>query len=1018
MPLRPPRCARLLVVAPLLVALWAGHASPAAARPRDPFDSGVPFVRAFEVADGVPQNTVHTLLLDREGFLWAGTQDGLARYDGRAWTELELPSRERSNFVRFLHQSADGALWVATQGAGLLRWSDGAWTSFEPANGFPDERVNAIAETDGPSGHWIWAATHSAGLYGWDGRAWRGWTVAEGLPADRIWDLRPVEAGAQVRLWLATEGGPAYLELPEGRVVVPAGAPASNASSVEALSAPEGGEPEIWVGLYGAGLVRYRDGAWQRLGAAEGLPSPFVTDLATRPGRPGELWVATDGGGLARLAGGVLEPVELGPSLSSRAVYRVLETTGAQGADAVWVGTRNNGLLRLMRGHWRSFVPFPEIPRSTVSALLVRDDAPDGPELWLGTDGYGVALWHEGRWRRFSRGTGALGHDSVLALVETRGIGGRRLVWAGTRNGGLSVWDGARWRRHDRANGAGLPSDLVQALLETRDEAGRGTLWVGTREGVARYDGERWRNLATEPGWPTSSVLALLEDRTPEGRMALWIGTSTGLYRWSDGAIAHWDAAGGLPNPTVHALFLRPGAGARRELWIGTDGGGAALLDPDRPAAPVRALSELGVARLPNGVVYAIVADRSGRLYLPTNRGVVRLTLPGEPGAAAGVELLDFEHGLPSSQASRGATAVDHLGRVWVGTVGGAAALDPANEPDDRSPKRISLLATVADGSGRRVGGGEELSHRDGRILFRYALLSFFGEPATRYRTQLDGLEEIATDWTATSEREFAKLPPGAYVFRVWGRDAHDRVSGPVELAFTVLPAPWQTVWARLGVLGVALVGVLFLLQGRARVHARRERELEELVAARTSRLQRANALLIELSYVDAVTAIPNRRRFDELLGAEWKRAVRSHAPIAVAMVDIDRFKAFNDSLGHPRGDDCLRQVAAALADALSRAGDAICRFGGEEFAVLLPVTDLEGAVNVAEHLRRRVEALAVPHPASDAAPVVTVSLGVAAVTPEVGLDPKVLIRAADRALYDAKRAGRNRVVASSGAAS
>jgi diguanylate cyclase (GGDEF)-like protein len=310
------------------------------------------------------------------------------------------------------------------------------------------------------------------------------------------------------------------------------------------------------------------------------------------------------------------------------------------------------------------------------------------------------------------------------------------------------------------------------------------------------------------------------------------------------------------------------------------------------------------------------------------------------------------------------------------------------------------------------VADGDRLEYHDGHLRFHYALLSFFGETATRYRTQLVGSDASATGWTAAAEREFAEIPAGEYSFRVWGRDAAGRESGPVALSFTVLPAPWETVWARLAAFGAALVGVILLLQARARAHERRETELEELVAARTTRLQRANALLIELSYVDSVTAVPNRRRFDELLAAEWKRATRVRTPVGLVMIDIDRFKAYNDDQGHQRGDDCLRQVAAALADALSRSGDAICRYGGEEFAVILPATEVEGARRVAEHLRRRAEALAVPHPASDVAAVVTVSCGVAALVPEIGLEPEILVRAADRALYDAKAAGRNRVVA------
>lgn len=997
-------------VAAGLVACCALVVPPVQARAAEPWDAGLPFVRAYEVPDGLPQSTVHALLLGRDGRLWAGTQDGLASYDGRAWTDLVLPTHQRSNFVRALLETADGALWVGTQGGGLLRRSGNVWTVFggEEEAGPDDVRVNALAETGAPGSPALWVATHSSGLVRFDGRRWRQWTTADGLPADRIWDLLPVTGDEGERLWLATEAGPAYLVLPDGPIVRPEGAPSTSASSL-AVRVDEKGRSEIWVGLYGDGLAGWIDGAWRSVGAEEGLPSLFLTDLAPRVGDPQLFWVATDGGGLAQFDGRRATPIDVGAALSSGAIYKVLETDTRDGAAAVWLGTRNDGLLRVMTGFWRSFVPFPEIPRSTVSALMLREDAPGGPELWLGTDGFGVAVWQEGDWRRFAASDGSLGRDAVLAIAETRAVGSGRRVWVGTRNGGLSEWDGVRWRRHDHASGA-LPNDLVQTLHETVDGAGRGTLWVGTREGLARYDGSSWSRPDPAAGWPTSSILALASDRRPDGSVDLWIGSSTGLDRaGADGRLRHWGDLDGLPNPTVHALHLR-GEPGRRELWIGTDGGGAAILDPNAPDPKLRTIEQAGWPSLPNGVVYAVLEDRFGRLYLPTNRGVVRLSRPAAGGAR--LELMTVEHGLPSSQANRGAAAVDGRGRIWVGTVDGAAALDPAREPEAGSAKRIVVAGQLTDRSNRELTPGTRLGHDQTRLRFRYTLLSFFGEPLTRYRTQLSGHDSAPTDWSASGEREFGRLPPGDYVFRVWGRDADDRVSGPAELAFTVLPAPWQTLGARLGMLAALALGVLLIVRGRASVHERRERELEELVAARTARLARANALLIELSYVDAVTSIPNRRRFDELLVAEWKRSVRAALPLAVVMIDIDWFKDFNDSYGHQRGDDCLRQVAAALADGLSRTGDAIARYGGEEFAVILPATDLEGARRVAELLRRRVQALGIPNQASLYSGVVTVSCGVAAIEPNLATDAHVLVAAADRALYEAKKTGRNRVVA------
>ena len=168
--------------------------------------------------------------------------------------------------------------------------------------------------------------------------------------------------------------------------------------------------------------------------------------------------------------------------------------------------------------------------------------------------------------------------------------------------------------------------------------------------------------------------------------------------------------------------------------------------------------------------------------------------------------------------------------------------------------------------------------------------------------------------------------------------------------------------------------------------------------------------MLEALSYADGLTGIANRRRFEEVLDLEWRRASRAGLPLAIAMVDIDHFKRYNDAQGHQRGDDCLVRVAHALAGSLHRAGDFVARYGGEEFVVVLPGSDEEQAVSYAETLRRGIEALAIPHAGSATADVVTVSVGVAAAVPEPGAPPAALVEAADRALYAAKRGGRNRV--------
>ena len=171
--------------------------------------------------------------------------------------------------------------------------------------------------------------------------------------------------------------------------------------------------------------------------------------------------------------------------------------------------------------------------------------------------------------------------------------------------------------------------------------------------------------------------------------------------------------------------------------------------------------------------------------------------------------------------------------------------------------------------------------------------------------------------------------------------------------------------------------------------------------------LKRQTDALKRLVFIDALTHTFNRRYFDERLTEEWGRAQRTGKPLCLLLVDVDFFKQFNDVYGHPRGDDALRQVAQALKDAVLRPGDIVCRYGGEEFACLLPDTDAEGALQVAQRVEKAVRDLAMAHSASSVAPVLTISAGVAVRQPDSQGDASALLALADAQLYRAKSQGR-----------
>ncbi len=187
-----------------------------------------------------------------------------------------------------------------------------------------------------------------------------------------------------------------------------------------------------------------------------------------------------------------------------------------------------------------------------------------------------------------------------------------------------------------------------------------------------------------------------------------------------------------------------------------------------------------------------------------------------------------------------------------------------------------------------------------------------------------------------------------------------------------------------------------------------REQELLDLAA----KLEAANEQLRVQSSLDGLTGIANRRHFEEYYGIEWKRAQREKKPLSLIMADIDVFKLYNDNYGHQAGDECLKKIAALLQRITKRPGDLVARYGGEEFVIVLPETNLKGAITVAEEIRAAVEALAIPHAHSPFHKYVTISLGVAMAEPKRESCREKLIEAADQALYRAKQNGRNQVYA------
>ncbi len=580
---------------------------------------------------------------------------------------------------------------------------------------------------------------------------------------------------------------------------------------------------------------------------------------------------------------------------------------------------------------------------------------------------------------------------------------------------------------HERIAGTeGLPT---YAFARSREDPA--TVYVGFRQGlgILRREGARTAFSGVLPGTP-GHVRQIVELGN-----VLWLGTVfSGLAR-----VAFRDPA------RLTFDIRRLGAGScsafrvRDRLIVGTANG---ILVPNATQDALVPDPVLGPA-LGENYAFRIQEDAHGRVWLNTVPPSV--LLPRGDGTYRHDRRLLV--GLPGRDVQ--AVVAEPSGVVWFGTeegllrfdAGAAVPLDggrPAPRPDTAPPLLRRVFATTANTTVVLHGGGEPTKETGpvlpfGSFRFRFEIapgMRNFGA-ATLYRYALDGSTEGDSGWTPETSREYTNLSEGHYVFRARLKNQSDNESRDVVYRFEIRP-PWnRTPWAYAAftLMGIALVAGASRV--RHRTLRRRNEELAERIAERTrdlaatvAELNRARADLLDrnreiaaanqrltaLSYEDGLTGIANRRHFDETLKSEWARASRLNGPIALILADIDHFKSLNDSQGHQEGDDCLRRVAATLARQVRRTSDLAARVGGEEFAILLPGTSLEGALALAEAARAEIEAQRLPHGLSPHG-CVTASFGVAAKIASSVIRLEDLVAEADAALYRAKSSGRNRVM-------
>jgi diguanylate cyclase (GGDEF)-like protein len=920
--------------------------------------------------EGLPQSSVEAIAQTPDGYLWLGTQEGLARFDGLRFTVYDKASTPNlhHNRVTALLAARDGSLWIGTEGGGVTRRL--ASGVFDHVEGLSNLRVRALAQDAGGA---IWAGT-DAGLARFQGAGFVAGNGAERLDQRGVSALRMGHDG----LWVGLRDG--LVQIGPGVIApVPVGALAGSVTSLW-----EDADRTLWLGSV-QGLFVRRPGSADVEPYTVPLANPHVTTILRDSA--GTLWIGTDAGATRVTDRGA---TVAGPQqgFTSDRILQILEDR----EGGILIGMQDGGLTRLAAGKFTTWSAVEGLAGDIAWPVF---GARDG-SLWIGTKTGGLSHLRDGRFETLSTKQG-LSADAVQSVAEGRD----GALWIGTRSGGLNRLQGGRVTKFGAREG--ITSDSVSALLV--DRAGR--LWVGTRNGaLCQMENDRcvaWGGSGVALG--TSAIHAIVEGR--DG--SLWVATNGGgLVHLKDGEKQVYKTRDGLSSDIVNIVH----EDAEGTLWIGTYGGGLNRMRGDRFTAYTTSQG------LYDDAIFSILEDSRGRLWMSCNKGVFRVDKQELDDLDRGVvtRLHPVAYGVEDGMKDRECNGAnfppawkDRDGRLWFPTIEGVASVDPEHLPVNTRPLSVNLEQVVVDGRSEAPRDGLVLGPGARNVEFHYAAPSFVVPGRVRYRYRLEGLDPDWVDAGARRVAYYSRLPPGRFRFRVaaanedgvWNEEG-------ASLALRRTPRLYQTPWFAAACALALGAAVWSGDRIRTRRRAAREAALEGLVEERTRDLAEANLRLERLSALDGLTGVANRRRFDDVLGVEWRRGCRSGEPLSLILMDLDFFKPFNDTNGHLAGDEALRQVAGYLSGTLGRAGDLVARFGGEEFVALLPGMPKVDAAALAERLRAGVFGLALPHNASPVANVVTLSAGVATVVPEEQESPQTLVATADAALYKAKRDGRN----------
>jgi len=746
--------------------------------------------------DGLPQNTIHAIAQTPDGYLWVSTQEGLARFDGHTFTLFSKKNTPAftNNDILSLQVDHTGALWIGTNGGGLLRYQDHHFDTFTTADGLVSNHVGSLYEDD--EGR-LWIGTREGLSYFKNGR-FASLAIADGLVDNHVMSIH---GDAQGTIWIGTIAGMSTYH--DGQL----GQDARWTDEV-ILTVFSDSRGALWVGTE-TNLQRHQAGSKMVFSDTDGLVG--TSGLSLYEDRAGTLWVGTENG-LNRFDGTRFETLSTTDGLNDDVIWSIFEDR----EGSLWFGTTSGGLHQLKDLKFTTLTTREGLPSDLTTAI--HEDARG--VLWIGTDGNGLARHApDGTVTTFSTADG-LPDDYITALASTPDGS----LWIGSWGGGLTRYRNGRFDTFTTADG--LTHDNILVIYPDED----GTLWIGTVEGITRYRNGRFDTFTAEQGLHNEVVWTILRDT----QGVLWAGTQEGLHRYDEDL--HFTAFtknDGLLSDYILSMH----SDAEGTLWLATWGGG---LIRYQDSTFVAWTAEDG---LPSDNVFAILEDNAGDLWLTGNLGITRVAKSElasffATGTSVSTTIYDRADGLRSKECSGGSQPAAWKaqdGTLWFPTVKGVAAINPDHIRLNQVPPPV-IIEHVTDDDEQIVP--EDLlvlpaGHN--KLSFHYAGLSLLQPEENRFMYQLEGEDEAWVEAGTRQTAYYTNLAPGTYRFRVQARNNDGLWSThEARLQIEIAPFFYQSIYFYLLMgAGIVLVG-FWSYRIRVRHLQHRAEELAHLVEERT----------------------------------------------------------------------------------------------------------------------------------------------------------------------------------------